>query len=98
MNQTGVRSARMRILVVSTVTLFLAFTPKSAHAYDPDTHYQVTYVLCRAAGLNHNDALTVAQCDQGMDDSDATLANNPLPQTREEGLWHALPASPDARI
>ena len=91
--------ATIRIIVVSMASLLLALAPKPAHAYDPDTHYQVTYVLCRAAGLNHNDALTVAQCDQGMDDSNGTLANNgAIPNIVEEGLWHALPPIPDPNI
>lgn len=91
--------ATMRIIGVIMVSLWLALAPKSVYAYEPDTHYQLTYVLCRAAGLNHNDALTVAQCDQGMDDSDGTLANHgpggTIPKPQEEGLWHAIPVFPD---
>lgn len=89
----------MRIIVVSMASLLMALAPKPAHAYDPDTHFQVTYVLCRAAGFTHADALTVAQYDQGMDDSNGTLANTGItPHIVEEGLWHALPAASDPNL
>ncbi len=92
--------ATMRIIGVSM--LFLTLASKQVYAYDPDTHYQVTYVMCRAAGLNHNDALTVAQCDQGMDDSNGTLANGgpggAIPNIPEEGYWHALPERSDPNL
>ena len=92
----------MRLVAVGIASLLLALVPKPARAYDPDTHYQVTYILCRAAGMNHDDALVVAQCDQGMDDSTGTLANGgpggAIPNVREEGLWHALPEKPDPNL
>lgn len=89
----------IRIIFMSMLSFLLSILSKPLYGYDPDTHYQVTYVMCRAAGLNHNDALTVAQCDQGMDDSEGTLANiGAVPHPLEEGLWHALPQAPLASI
>lgn len=92
----------IRVIFMSMVSFLLSIISKPLYAYDPDTHYQVTYVMCRAAGLNHNDALTVAQCDQGMDDSEGTLANvgpsGIIPHPLEEGLWHALPAFSDPKL
>lgn len=88
-----------KIRIIGMMVIMLVFSSRPAYAYEVDTHYIMTYVMCRAAGLSHQDALTVAQCDQGMDDSEATLANHGpggvIPQPREEGLWHALPAVPN---
>lgn len=89
----------LRIVFMGMASFMLSMVSKPLYGYDPDTHYQVTYVMCRAAGLNHNDALTVAQCDQGMDDSEGTLANiGAVPHPLEEGLWHALPVSSDPNL
>ncbi len=65
-----------------------------ALAYEEDTHFQVTYIVCRVVGLTAAEALTVAAVDQGMDDSPGTVANGGtggiIPNVEEEHLWHAL--------
>jgi hypothetical protein len=74
--------------------LALGFTTQSvpAHAYEEDTHYQLTYVMCRCLGFTQDEALTVARYDQGMDDSDGTVAvTGATPHITAENLWHAIP-------
>ena len=65
-----------------------------AHAFEQDTHFQVTFVVCRAAGMTDVEALKVAAVDEGMDDSAGTVANGgaggAIPNVPEEYLWHAL--------
>lgn len=81
----------LRPILIGAACLFLGTSPRPAAAYDPDTHFQVTYTLCRAVGFTHDEAFTVAVYDQGMDDSNGTLANIGItPQVQEEILWHAL--------
>ncbi len=74
------------------LALLVLATP--SFAYEEDTHFLMTFVACRAAGFTHEEALTVAAVDQGMDDSPGTVANKGLggaePQVTEEWLWHAL--------
>lgn len=38
-----------------------------ALAYEEDTHFQVTYLVCRVAGLTDAEALTVAAVDPRME-------------------------------
>ncbi|HEV7645240.1 MAG TPA: hypothetical protein VGO50_14950 [Pyrinomonadaceae bacterium] len=65
-----------------------------ALAYEEDTHFQMTYVICRSVGFTHDEALIVAAADQGMDDSPGLVANGGpggvIPNVDEEALWHAL--------
>ncbi|HEV7645242.1 MAG TPA: hypothetical protein VGO50_14960 [Pyrinomonadaceae bacterium] len=68
-----------------------------ALAYEEDTHFQMTYVICRSVGFTHDEALIVAAVDQGMDDSPGVVANGNLgpfkgvwPNEDEEWMWHAL--------
>jgi len=65
-----------------------------AMAYEEDMHFQLTYVLCRAAGLTAPEALKVAAVDQGMDDSiyvTATSFKDGILYNEEaEWKWHAL--------
>jgi hypothetical protein len=80
------------LALVSVVALGVLLMPKSAQAYEEDTHFTITFVQCRAAGLTDAEALVVATYDQGMDDSDGTLANSgPIPHPNEERLWHSIP-------
>ncbi|HEV7645241.1 MAG TPA: hypothetical protein VGO50_14955 [Pyrinomonadaceae bacterium] len=74
----------------------LAFS-LSAFAYEEDTHFQMTYVICRSVGFTADEALIVAAADQGMDDSPGVVANGDLgplsgviPNVTEEWKWHAL--------
>src|SRR5215467_8435456 len=63
----------------------------NAFSYEEDTHFLMTYVICRSVGFTDKEALLVAAVDQGMDDSDATNAHDgPRPQLQEEWMWHAL--------
>lgn len=64
----------------------------SAMAYEEDTHFQVTYILCRGMGMTPDEALTVAAVDQGTDDSNGTVAvtNYINYHEEEEWRWHAL--------
>src|SRR5689334_6600869 len=81
---------------IATAIAFIAILTPSirANAYEEDTHYLITYIVCRAVGFTHDEALTVAAVDQGMDDSPATVANfgeaGILPAPEEEWMWHAL--------
>jgi PLAT/LH2 domain len=86
----------MKRLLGALAALTLLFAAP-AHAYEEDTHFTMTLVLCRAAGLTDAEALTVASYDQGMDDSDGTVANGGvggiIPNIPEESFWHAIPKS-----
>lgn len=67
---------------------------QGARAYEEDTHFTLTFVLCRVAGLTDAEALTVARYDQGMDESPGTRMNGgpggAVPNVLEQYLWHAL--------
>jgi len=76
-------------LLALAAGIFVFSTP--AIAYDEDTHFNMTYVLLRSVGFDHDEALLVAAVDQGMDDSPDTIANHGIiPRCEEEWLWHAL--------
>jgi len=83
------RHSGFRILLVT-----LMLVSKPAFAYQEDTHFIMTFILCRSAGFTQQEALIVAAVDQGMDDSKGTVANGGLggsiPNINEEWLWHAL--------
>ncbi|BCM93012.1 hypothetical protein IAD21_04899 [Abditibacteriota bacterium] len=87
--------ARMPYLTVALAAVgLIATTATPAKAYEADTHFTMTFVMCRAAGLTDAEALTVARYDQGMDDSAGTVANNgAIPHLEEEHLWHAIPVN-----
>jgi hypothetical protein len=79
-------------LCIVALTVFLLAIP--ALSYEEDTHFQMTYVICRSVGFTADEALIVAAADQGMDDSPNLVANGgPLgiePQVEQEWRWHAL--------
>src|SRR5215210_3250040 len=81
--------------VVTGLCLLILLHAAPAEAYEEDTHYHMTYILCRAVGFTEAEARTVARFDQGMDDSTATSATagpgDTQPQILEEILWHAIP-------
>jgi hypothetical protein len=86
------RKLKIGALAAALCLLFAAPT----RAYEEDTHFTMTLVLCRAVGLTDAEALTVASYDQGMDDSPGTVANGgPLggiiPNIPEESFWHSIP-------
>ncbi len=62
-----------------------------AFAYEEDTHFTVTYVLCRSVGFTPDEASIIAAVDQGMDDSDGTspmgIVGAPV---ESQWRWHAL--------
>lgn len=83
---------RLGLIGLAIAALFMFQKP--SFAYEEDTHFLITYILCRSTGFTHQEALTVAAVDQGMDDSVGTVANGGLggviPNVPEEWLWHAL--------
>lgn len=88
-----------RTLVILLITAALTAVPAvPALAYQEDTHFHITYVICRSAGMTEKESLTVAAANQGMDDSKELKAfdmdekllsviNLKLP---EQWLWHAI--------
>jgi hypothetical protein len=78
------------------LTLFagLLLISTNVFAYEEDTHFSMTYVICRSVGFTADEALIVAAVDQGMDDSSGTVANGGIggviPNVDEEWKWHAL--------
>lgn len=82
--------ARTRILSVALIAV-LSVLAAPVSAYEEDTHFLITYVLCRSVGFNADEALTVAAVTQGMDDSASVNAHRKgVPQIEEEWRWHAL--------
>jgi hypothetical protein len=69
--------------------LFLFTIP--AFGYEEDTHFLMTYVICRSVGFTDEESLMVAAVNQGMDDSKSVNAHDGgIPQVEEEWRWHAL--------
>lgn len=66
-----------RIAVCALVALCTMIASRQASAYEEDTHFGLTYVLCRSVGFNQSDALLVAAADQAVDDSLATSPVGP---------------------
>lgn len=84
-------SQSRRVFGLLLLPVFIVMASGHASAYDEDTHYLMTYVMCRAVGFTEKEALTIAAVDQGMDDSDATNAHDGAkPRITEEWMWHAL--------
>ncbi|RYZ86378.1 MAG: hypothetical protein EOP04_14025, partial [Proteobacteria bacterium] len=85
----------VRALVIAALVTGTLLSPVSAHAYEEDTHFILTFVVCRAIGFTEADALVIAKYDQGMDDSPETVANGGIggiiPHEKEEHLWHSIP-------
>jgi hypothetical protein len=96
MKRTATRFANVRQIVTTCalagLTSLFATQSTPAHAYEEDTHYQVTFVTCRYLGFTEAEATTVARYDQGMDDSNGTVAvTGAIPHADAEHLWHAIP-------
>lgn len=80
--------AFLRVMLVTAALLFVA---APTFAYEEDTHFLMTYVICKSVGFSDDEAMTVAAVDQGMDDSQDTNAHDgAVPQITEEWMWHAL--------
>lgn len=90
--------SKPRVLIFLLTPIVFAVMAAQVRAYEEDTHFLMTYVICRSAGLTDKEALTVAAVDQGMDDSKAlkvfdrdnkilSAINLKLP---EQWLWHAI--------
>ena len=83
--------------VVIALTLLLA-PSMTASAHEDDTHYVLTYVICRSVGFKHEEALCVAACDVAMDDWDNLVAaGSDLGGTStfqghvdNQWMWHAI--------
>jgi pimeloyl-ACP methyl ester carboxylesterase len=79
----------LAFVILTTASIFVFTTP--TFAYEEDTHFLMTYVICKSVGFTHEEALVIAAVDQGMDDSKAVNAHdNGKPQIEEEWRWHAL--------
>jgi hypothetical protein len=86
-----------RRYVVIALTLLL-LPSMTASAYEDDTHFILTYVICRSVGFAHDEALYVAMCDVAMDDSDGTVAAGSAPgmesgiqaHVDNQWMWHAI--------
>lgn len=80
-----------RFFAMSSVIFVLSLP---VFAYEEDTHFQITYVICRSVGFTAEEALIVAAADQGMDDSPDVVANGgiggAIPNIEQEWKWHAL--------
>ena len=63
---------RRRLVVIALTLLLLPSMTASAH--EDDTHYLLTYVICRSVGFTHDEALYVAACNVAMDDTDNLVA------------------------
>lgn len=94
MNKT--KLMRVGSMAIFALVVFIA-TVTPAFAYEEDTHFLMTYVICRAAGMTEDEALTVAAVDQGMDDSKDTNAIDKGPNVTEQWLWHAIDKGGDMK-
>jgi hypothetical protein len=83
--------------VAALALFFLSST--AASAYEDDTHYLMTYVICRTVGFTHDEALYVAAADVAMDDRDNTVAAGSFdtpgsssfyPHVDAQWMWHAI--------
>jgi|GEM_PF-1994695 len=84
------RTLQFLSIQLCTATIILA-SGTLTYAYEEDTHFLMTYIICRSVGFTDAEALVVAAVDQGMDDSKKTNAHDGgKPQVEEEWRWHAL--------
>src|SRR5262249_52974272 len=83
------------------VLTLLLLPSMTASAHEDDTHYVLTYVICRSVGFTHQEAFFVALCDVAMDDWDNLVAAGSTPGRVEvrsniqahvdnEWMWHAI--------
>jgi hypothetical protein len=63
-----------RCLSIVFLAILLGLMPRGAWAYQVDVHFNLTYVLCRLAGLDTKDALWISDANQSMDDNECTTA------------------------
>ena len=91
--------SKTAFLNLFAVTVILSAAAMPALAYEEDTHFLMTYVICRSAGLTEDEALIVAAVDQGMDDSKDTNAIEftVVPNRLEQWLWHAIDKGGDMK-
>jgi hypothetical protein len=82
-------------LALAVFALVLPATPSSA--YEEDTHFGLTYVICRSVGFTPEEAILVAAADQGVDDSDGTSPAGPKfynviaeRYVANQWMWHAI--------
>ena len=92
-----------KLVCLVAVIIALWLFPKPVFAYGPDVHFNLTYVLCRLAGLPADDSLWIADADQSMDKNECTTAYSDVPDTlrqefhlkekvwiRNGESWHAF--------
>ncbi len=78
----------IRLLTIAAV-VFVFSIP--AFAYEEDTHFIMTYVICRSVGFTPQEAMIVAAADQGMDDSNGTSPMGiDAASVASQWMWHAL--------
>ena len=94
MNKTNLKPVGLKMIFAAVIFIAAALP---AFAYEEDTHFLMTYVICRAAGLTEDEALIVAAVDQGMDDSKDTNAIDKGPNVTEQWLWHAIDKGGDMK-
>src|SRR5882757_6673729 len=87
------RCGRAGLLFVAMAASVFVFS-MPAFAYEEDTHFNMTYAICRSVGFTADEAMIVAAVDQGMDDSSGTVANGGtggiIPNVDQEWMWHSL--------
>lgn len=66
--------AKTRCLLIMFLVMLSGLLPCGAWAYGEDVHFNLTYVLCRLAGLEKKDALWIADANQSMDNNSSTTA------------------------
>ncbi len=83
------------LLALAIAAFVLPATPSSA--YEEDTHFGMTYMICRSVGFTPDEALLVAAADQGVDDSDGTSPVGPHfynavaeRYIANQWMWHAI--------
>lgn len=88
------KSLARSVVGILLFTICLSLFASTAYAYEEDTHFIMTYVICRSVGFTPQEAMIVAAVNQGMDDSPGTRASKGpmdfIPQMPEEWIWHAL--------
>ncbi len=63
-----------RCLLLSIIVMLLIAMPRQSMAYNEDVHFNLTYVLCRMAGISRWKATAIADADWSMDLNDTTTA------------------------
>jgi len=84
-----IRSSCRGLAWLGGILTALCLSPQPCEAYGTDVHFNLTYVLCRNAGLGWQDSLWIAAADESMDHNDCTTAygDDGFTQTVTSGVW-----------